>query len=71
MRDRLKPVQCCLRGERFWALGPALAALATLAGVGCDGAATLAAGLISGFAAQLQLAFAGMDAGLMVSLIIF
>jgi hypothetical protein len=41
-----------------------------LACTGCDVAA-VTAGLVSGFEAQLQLAFAGIGAGIMVSLIIY
>jgi hypothetical protein len=69
MRDLLKRFQCCLRAGRF-ALGAAFAGTAALTCAGCDVAA-VTAGLVSGFEAQLQLAFAGMDAGVMVSLIIF
>jgi hypothetical protein len=62
--------QCCLRAGRLNALGAAFAVTAAACG-GCDGAAAVTAGLVSGFEAQLQLAFAGIDAGVMVSLIIF
>jgi len=69
MRDLLKRVQCCLRAGRF-ALGAAFAGTAALTCAGCDVAA-VTAGLVSGFEAQLQLAFAGIGAGIMVSLIIY
>jgi hypothetical protein len=52
-------------------LGAAFAGTAALACGGCDGIAAVAADLVSGFEAQLQLAFAGIDAGVMVSLIIY